>query len=79
MTYKELSQYRYLDESNENDQIEAERIHKFIDNISDKLTRRIFALRFIDGKSWVRISLKIGGGNTADGIRKRVYRYLKQQ
>ena len=55
------------------------RIEDFIDNIPDSETRRIFRYRYIAGKrrwSWQKIAVKIGGGNTADGVRMIHNRYL---
>ena len=55
-------------------------IEYFVHNIPDSITRRIFTYRYIDGKvkpSWQWIAFKIGGGNSADAVKKRVYRFLK--
>lgn len=57
------------------------RIEDFIDDIPDSETRRIFRYRYISGKrrwSWQRIAVKIGGGNTADGVRMIHNRYLEK-
>ena len=51
-------------------------IENFIDNIEDSLTRRIFRLRFIEGKNWKQISVQIGGGNTDISLRQMMCRYL---
>lgn len=58
---------------------ERKRLEQYISEIPDSLTRLIFQLRFIDGFSWVRVAFSIGGGNTEESVRKRVYRYLKQK
>lgn len=55
------------------------RLERYIAEIPDSLTRQIFQLRFISGLTWVQIALKVGGGNTEEGVRKRVYRYIKQE
>lgn len=55
--------------------IKAER---FIAEISDSYTRLIFSLRFIDGCSWQKIATTVGGNNTADNMRKVVFRYVKK-
>lgn len=55
------------------------KIEEFVHNIPDSVTRRIFTYRYIDGKvrpSWQWIAFKIGGGNSADAVRKIVSRYL---
>ncbi len=56
---------------------ERNRLERYISNIPDSLTRQIFALRFINGLTWHQTAIRIGGGNTENGVRQRVYRYLK--
>jgi len=58
---------------------ERNRLERYISDIPDSLTRQIFQLRFIDGLNWIQISNRIGGGNSEEGVRKRVYRYLKSE
>ncbi len=58
---------------------ERARLERYIAEIPDSLTRQIFQLRFIDGLTWVQIAFSVGGGNTEEGVRKRVYRYLEQE
>ena len=58
---------------------ERARLERYIAEIPDSLTRQIFQLRFINGLTWVQIAFSIGGGNTEEGVRKRVYRYLEQE
>lgn len=48
----------------------------FIRGIEDNQTRLIFQLRFMRGCTWRRIARIIGGGNTADSVRKMYARYL---
>ena len=74
---------------NENDIILRQRlewqknkIKSFVDSILDSETRRIFRYRYIDGTvmpSWQWIAFQIGGGNSADAVRKRVNRFLKKK
>ena len=50
-------------------------------SINSSLTRRIFEYRYIKGDyklSWQRIAVIIGGGNTADGVRKTHKRYIEK-
>ena len=54
-------------------QIEIER---FIGAIDDLYMQRIISYRFIDGLTWRRTALKIGGGNTSDGVRMACNRFL---
>ena len=58
---------------------ERARLERYIAEIPDSLTRQIFQLRFITGLTWVQIAFSVGGGNTEEGVRKRVYRYLEQE
>ena len=61
--------------------IQKRRIERFVSSISDSLTRRIFELRYIKGDycpSWNAVAFAVGGGNTADGVRKIATRYLKK-
>lgn len=58
---------------------ERARLERYIAEIPGSLTRQIFQLRFINGLTWVQIAFSVGGGNTEEGVRKRVYRYLEQE
>ena len=51
-------------------------VDMFIASIPDLQTRHIFKLRFCGGFTWTWIANAIGGGNTADAVKKRCYRYL---
>lgn len=51
-------------------------IERFVDNINDSLTRRIFRMRFLEGKNWVQVAIKIGGGNTEKSVQMIVKRFL---
>ena len=55
---------------------ERSRLERYISGIPDSLTRQIFTLRFVDGLSWVKVAICIGGANTADSVRMVVNRYL---
>lgn len=41
----------------------------FIATLDDPLLRQIIILRFVDGKSWFKVSEAIGGNATSDGCR----------
>lgn len=56
---------------------ERARLERWISEIPDSLTRQIFHYRFVECLNWVQVALRVGGGNTEDGVRQRVYRYLK--
>lgn len=55
---------------------ERARLEKYIADIPDSYIRQIFTYRFINGLSWVTVSIRLGGKNTADGVKKACYRYL---
>lgn len=50
----------------------------WIDEVPDVLVRRAIKLRFVDGKSWTEVSLKMGY-TSPDGARKLVSRYLAKK
>lgn len=49
----------------------------YISKIEDPQTRQIIFLRYIKGMSWGQVAIKIGGGNTSSGVRKRAARYIQ--
>ena len=53
-------------------------VERFISEIPDSLVRETFELHFLDGKSWLKTALALGGGNTEEAARMRVKRYLKK-
>jgi hypothetical protein len=56
---------------------ERNRLERYINDIDDSRTRMIFALRFVNGLSWVQVAAHIGGGNTDKSVSKACYRYLE--
>lgn len=94
ITKKELCEYRSIvaelkeisGNNNQNADLlkrlekRVEKTERFIQNIPDSMTRRIFRYRYIDGKvkpSWQWIAVKLGGSNSADSARMIHNRYLK--
>ena len=57
--------------------LEYRRLQRFIALIDDSLIRQILTGRYIDGKNWTQVALQVGGGNTADSVRKAADRFLK--
>lgn len=57
--------------------IEYNRLNRYITSVSDIQMRIILSLRYVNGLTWQQIADNIGGGNTADGIRKKHDRFLK--
>jgi len=78
MTAKQLKQIPYLNTGLPRDSAELKRLMSYIAKIDDALTRQIFSLRYIDQLSWSHVAQRIGGGNTAESVRKRHNRYLKK-
>lgn len=58
--------------------IEYNRLTRYIASVRDCRMRMILSLRHIDGMSWTRIAMRIGGGNTADSIRMAHQRFLQK-
>lgn len=57
---------------------ERSRLERYISGIEDSLLRQIFTYRFINGLPWGQVAACIGGGNTRDGCRMAVKRYLER-
>lgn len=57
---------------------ELNRLDHYIDSVDDARMRDILSLRFINGLPWKQVAASIGGGNTADGVRKACKRFLKK-
>lgn len=67
----------YLEKHKEKCLEEIESLTKFILNIEDIYVRKICTLKYIYGvKTWSRIALEMGGGNTPDGVRMAHNRYF---
>ena len=72
-----IEEERQLEELCERRRQEKARLMQYINDIPDSLTRQIFLLRFVDGKSWNAVADGIGGGNTENSVRMKVFRYLQ--
>ena len=55
------------------------RICKYIDGIDDPMMRSIVYYRHVKSLSWAEIAMRIGGGNTPDGVRMAHDRYLARE
>lgn len=55
---------------------EYNRLNRYILSIDDSLIRQIMQYRFISGLSWTQVAFRIGGDNTADGVRMICNRWL---
>ena len=53
------------------------RLMNYISGVEDSLTRQILTARFVDNLSWTAVAIRVGGGNTPEMVRKRCYRFLR--
>ena len=56
---------------------QIKRIRGWIKEIPDSVTRRAFALRYVDGLDWLDVAVRMGYGSP-DGPRKVCERYLEK-
>ena len=56
-----------------------EKIADEIEAVPDSYMRQILTLRYVKGLSWLQVAMRLGGGNTPDGVRKAHDRFLKKQ
>lgn len=57
----------------------CEKLTDYIESVDDPIVRLILTYRYINNFSWQKTAFKIGGGNTAQGLRMRLYRYFKKE
>lgn len=57
---------------------ERDRLWRYIDDAEDARMRLILELRFAKRLPWVKVAERMGGGNTADGVRMMCFRYLRE-
>ena len=55
---------------------ELNRLNRYIASVEDPLIRQIISLRCVNGLPWEQVAASVGGGNTAEGMRKKLNRYL---
>ena len=53
-------------------------IFEWVESIDDSLLRQVIILRHVNGLSWRQVAREIGGGNTAESIRKLHDRYFEK-
>ena len=56
---------------------ERARLERWINEIPDSLTRQVFQVRFVDGKSWGEVAAAVGN-NTESSVKMICHRYLKR-
>lgn len=57
---------------------ERSRLERYIAGVDDSFLRQVMTYRFVNGLPWQQVAACIGGGNTGDGCRKAVKRYLER-
>ena len=58
---------------------EYNRLCRYIAGVDDSFIRQILQYRYIAGLSWTQVAMRIGGGNTPDGVRMAHDRFLRRQ
>mgnify|MGYP004660888659 CR=1 FL=1 len=58
---------------------ELNRLDRYIQSVDDPLIRQIILYRFENNMSWNQIERAIGGNNSSESLRKKLYRYLKNK
>ncbi len=53
-------------------------IFEWVESIDDSLLRQVIILRHVNGLGWRQVAREIGGGNTAESIRKLHDRYFEK-
>ena len=59
--------------------LEYAKLNELVNSIDDPLIRQAVLRHYAEGLTWRQTATRIGGGNTADGIRLKVDRYLQMQ
>lgn len=78
-TYEKIIELRALIQFNkERCTREYDRLIREINSVSDSLMRQILTYRYINCFPWAQVAAHIGGGNTADSVRKAHDRFLEQ-
>lgn len=57
----------------------CDELTSYIANVEDPIVRMTLTYRYVNNYSWQKTAFKIGGGNTAQGLRMRLYRYFKKE
>ena len=52
-------------------------IFEWVEGIEDSLLRQVIILRHVNGLGWRQVAREIGGGNTADSVRKMHDRHFE--
>lgn len=69
---------RRLQTLNRRRRAEYKKLCAYIDSVADRHVQRMLELKYIDGYSWTKVALTVGGGNTSDGVRMACKRYVEK-
>lgn len=61
------------------EEIEFVRLCRYIVGVEDAYIAKLLRLRFVEGNTWPDVARKAGGGNTEDGVRKAVFRFVDKE
>lgn len=54
-------------------------VQRFLRSIPDPHIKRIITYRCIDQLTWSEVAVKMGGGNTEDGVKQAFWRFCKKE
>lgn len=57
----------------------CEELIDYIESVDDPIVRLTLTYRYVNNYSWQKTAFKIGGGNTVQCLRMRLYRYFKKE
>ena len=57
---------------------ELVRLCKYIASVEDAFIAKLLRLRFVNGLKWSDVAKYAGGNNSADGVRKAVFRFIEK-
>ena len=57
----------------------CEELTDYIESVDDPIVRLTLTYRYVNNYSWQKTAFKIGGGNTVQCLRMRIYRYFKKE
>ena len=54
-----------------------DQIQEYINSIDDFQTKKMFCLKFVKGKTYLQVAMAINTKMSADCVKKRIYRYVR--
>ncbi len=58
---------------------QARAIERCVQELDDGYIRAILSLRYLEGLTWGQVAMRLGGGNSPDGVRMAARRFLKDK